>query len=237
LLTLGEGRGRGEFQEADEAFVVNDRDEEKAAGEDAAEAGGDVERVIFIGADGDGATFEGGLADETFAESVGGGLVRGVGGVGANAAKVDGRRVVGEIEAAVEERNALGEAGEEAIGEDREVVGRLEAERGRGGFRLKPGLRLALAGSLLEGAERAGDLADLVGAIDEGDFGFELAIGEGLDGVADGPEFADNVDVEEVGGESKGDDDTKNDEEPGAADNDVGFGGEFVTLPAYIRRS
>src|SRR5215475_11213606 len=115
-----------------------------------------------------------------------------------------GRGVVGKIKATVKKGNALGDAGKKAVRENGEIVSGLQPQSGGSRLRFKPGLSLAFTGALLEGGEGAGDFTNFVGALRKGDFGFELAGGERLDGIADGPKLADNVDMKEIRGDCKG---------------------------------
>ena len=213
LLAFGERSNGGNFEDADKNFVIQDGNEEEIAGSDDAEAGGDANGVFFTSRDHESAELESGLANETLAEFVFD-QIGGLDGVGADAAELDRSGVGCEIEGAVEKRDAFGDTGEEVFGESGKVVGGLQAKSGGGSFGLQPGLVFAFTSALLESAERAADFADFIAAIDEGDGHVEFAGGEGLNGIANGPEFADDVDVEEVGGEGQRNKNAQDDGKP-----------------------
>ena len=108
--------------------MMGNWDVEQTACDHGAQAGGNAERIILVGGQDESATFESGLADKALSKFVRGRLVRGVPGEGADAAKVDGRGVVGQIEAAVEERKAFGDSGEQASGEGGKTLRRIADE-------------------------------------------------------------------------------------------------------------
>ena len=118
MLAVGEGKNGGEFENAREDIVIQDGDEKEIAGDDGTEPGQDAQGIILVGRECEGATLESGLTDEAVAEFVGSDLIRGILGKGADTVETNGMGIVGKVERAVEQGDALGDARQKAAGED-----------------------------------------------------------------------------------------------------------------------
>src|ERR1700741_36384 len=100
LLAVGENRDGGEFEDAKEKVLIENRYEEDFAGGYRTHAGGDENRIIFLRRQVEHAAFEGGLADQPYPERELGGLSAAIEGETADATWT-GVQFVHQIKSAV----------------------------------------------------------------------------------------------------------------------------------------